>query len=99
MPPPPLVTVAKAQAQDVPVYLDEIGKSCVFESVTVTPKVGGRITERHFQDGADLSKGMLLFVIEPRPYQAQLDSQNTSLGHAEAWLELARTEFARHNEL
>src|SRR5207245_8402842 len=46
MPPPPLVSVAKAQAQDVPVYLDEIGKSYAFESVTVTPQVGGRITEK-----------------------------------------------------
>src|SRR6266480_4122605 len=68
MPPPPLVSVAKAQAQDVPVYLDEIGKSYAFESVTVTPQVGGRITERQFQDGADLTKGQLLFVIDPRPY-------------------------------
>src|SRR5437773_3175269 len=72
--PPPLVSVVKAQAQDVPVYLDEIGKSFAFESVTVTPQVGGRITQRQFQDGADLAKGQLLFVIDPRPYQAQLDS-------------------------
>ncbi len=99
MPPPPLVTVAKAQAQDVPVYLDEIGKSGAFESVTVTPQVGGRITERHFQDGADLSKGMLLFVIDPRPYQAQLDSAKASLAQAKAALELAKIQFARDQEL
>ncbi len=99
IPPPPLVTVAKAQAQDVPVYLDEIGKSGAFESVTVTPQVGGRITERHFQDGADLSKGMLLFVIDPRPYQAQLDSANASLAQAKAALELAKIQFARDQEL
>src|SRR5260370_906209 len=99
MPPRPLVTVANAQAQDVPVYLDEIGKSGAFESVTVTPQVGGRITERHFQDGADLSKGMLLFVIDPRPYQAQLDSANASLAQAKAALELAKIQFARDQEL
>jgi multidrug efflux pump subunit AcrA (membrane-fusion protein) len=82
--PPPLVSVAKAQAQDVPVYLDEIGKSYAFESVTVTPQVGGRITERQFQDGADLAKGQLLFVIDPRPYQAQLDSAKGALAQAKA---------------
>jgi membrane fusion protein, multidrug efflux system len=99
MPPPPLVTVAKAKAQDVPVYLDEIGKSGAFESVTVTPQVGGRITERHFQDGADLKKGELLFVIDPRPYQAQLDSAKASLAQAKAALELAKVQFARDQEL
>src|SRR5256884_8706057 len=99
LPPPPLVSVVKAQAQDVPVYLDEIGKSFAFESVTVTPQVGGRITERHFQDGADLTKGALLFVIDPRPYQAQLDSARASLAQAKAALALAKAQFARDEEL
>ena len=99
MPPPPLVTVARANAADVPLYLDEIGKSGAFESVTVTPQVGGRITERHFQDGADLTKGQLLFVIDPRPYQAQLDSAKASLAQAKAALELAKVQFARDEEL
>src|SRR6201988_1764492 len=97
--PPPLVSVAKAQAQDVPVYLDEIGKSYAFESVTVTPQVGGRITQRQFQDGADLAKGQLLFVIDPRPYQAQLDSAKGALAQAKAALQLAKVEFARSSEL
>src|SRR5439155_1502390 len=99
MPPPPLVSVAKAQAQDVPVYLDEIGKSYAFESVTVTPQVGGRITERQFQDGADLTKGQLLFVIDPGPNQARLDSAKVALAQAKAALELAKVEFARSSEL
>jgi multidrug efflux pump subunit AcrA (membrane-fusion protein) len=61
--PPPLVTVVKATAQDIPKYLDEIGRNAAFESVTVTPQLGGRIVERHFQDGENLKKGQLLFVI------------------------------------
>lgn len=99
MPPPPLVSVAKAQAQSVPVYLDEIGKSNAFESVTVTPQVGGRITERQFKDGADLAKGQLLFVIDPRPYQAQLDSAKGALAQAKANLELAKVQFSRSTAL
>ena len=65
--PAPVVTVAQATVQDVPNYLDEIGRNAAFESVTVTPQVGGRITERHFTDGENLAKGQLLFVIDPRP--------------------------------
>ena len=98
-PPPPLVTVATATAQDVPVYLDEIGKSYASESVTVTPQVAGRITERKFQDGAELTKGQLLFVIDPRPYQAQLDSSKASLAQSTAALALAKVEFARGQAL
>jgi membrane fusion protein, multidrug efflux system len=97
--PAPLVTVAPATAQDVPVYLDEIGKSGAFESVTVTPQVGGRIMERHFEDGAELKKGQILFVIDPRPYQAQLDSAQASLAQANAAMDLAKSQFERYSEL
>ena len=97
--PPTLVTVSAAVSRDVPVYLDEIGKNGAFESVTVTPQVAGRITERHFEDGANLQRAQLLFVIDPRPYQAQLDSAQANLAQAKAALELAKIQFARDEEL
>ncbi len=80
--PPPLVTVTKAMAQDVPRYLDEIGRNAAFESVTVTPQVSGRIVERRFRDGENLTKGQLLFVIDPRPYKAQEDAAKANLAQA-----------------
>jgi len=97
--PAPLVTVVKATAQDVPEYLDEIGRNAAFESVTVTPQVGGRIVERHFQDGENLKKGQLLFVVDPRPYKAQVDSAQASLAQAKAALDLAKIQFARDQEV
>src|ERR1700722_7135073 len=97
--PAPLVTVVKATAQDVPKYLDEIGRNAAFESVTVTPKVGGRIVERHFQDGENLKKGQLLFVVDPRPFKAQLDSAQASLAQAKAGLDLAKIQFPRDEEV
>jgi multidrug efflux system membrane fusion protein len=97
--PPPLVTVVQATAQDVPHYLDEIGRNVAFESVNVTPQVGGQITERHFQDGENLKKGQLIFVIDPRPYKAQLDSARANLAQTQAALELAKIQFARDQEL
>jgi membrane fusion protein, multidrug efflux system len=97
--PAPLVTLANATAQDVPQYLDEIGRNGAFESVTVTPQVGGRITERHFQDGENLRKGQILFVIDPRPYKAQLDSAQATLAQAKAALDLAKIQFARDQEV
>src|ERR1700688_9624 len=97
--PAPLVTVVKATEQDVPKYLDEIGGNAAFESVTVTPQVGGRIVERHFQDGENLRKGQLLFVIDPRPFKAQVDSAQASLAQAKAALELAKIQFTRDEEV
>lgn len=97
--PPPLVTVVQATAQDVPRYLDEIGRNIAFESVNVTPQVGGQVLERHFQDGENLRKGQLIFVIDPRPYKAQLDSAKANLAQAQAALELAKIQFARDQEL
>jgi multidrug efflux system membrane fusion protein len=95
----PLVTVVHAEARDVPLYLDEIGKTSAFESVTVSPQVSGRIVERTFQDGAELKKGQLLFAIDPRPFQAQVDSARATLDQQKAALELAVIQFARDQEI
>ncbi len=98
-PPPPLVNIVKARTQDVPRYLDEIGRNAALESVTVTPQVGGRIEERHFKDGDNLKKGQLLFVIDPRPYKAQLDAAQATLAQNKAALELAKIEFERDADI
>jgi len=100
-PPPfaPLVTVARATVHDVPVYLEEIGRSGAFESVTATPQISGRITERHFQDGAELKKGQLLFTIDPRPYQAQLDAAQAQLAQSKAALDLAKTQLKMYDSI
>ncbi len=97
--PLPLVTAVRASAQDVPRYLDEIGRNAAFEAVTVTPQVSGRIVERHFQDGENLRRGQLLFVIDPRPYKAQVDSAQAALAQARAALDLAKIQFVRDQEV
>jgi multidrug efflux system membrane fusion protein len=67
------VLVAQVVTKDVPLYLDEIGTCAAYETVQVQAQVSGQIIGRHFQDGADVKKGDLLFTIDPRPYQAALD--------------------------
>ncbi len=74
----PVVAIPAASG-DVPVYLDEIGKAVASQVVTVNPQVSGPILKRDFEDGADLKKGQLLFEIDPRPFQAQLDQANGQL--------------------
>jgi multidrug efflux system membrane fusion protein len=91
-PPPRPVAVAKVIAKDVPLYVDEIGTCASYESVQVQAQVSGQIVARNFKDGQDVKKGDLLFTIDPRPYQAVLDS-------AKADLMLADANLKRQEEL
>lgn len=97
--PPPLVNIAQSRSQDVPVYLDEIGKCVARESVTVIPQIAGLITERHFEDGAELKKGQLLFTIDPRPFQAQLESAQAQLAQSKAALDFANIQLKRYADV
>jgi multidrug efflux system membrane fusion protein len=72
-PPVRPVLVAKVISKDVPLYLDEIGTCAAYETVQVQAQISGKILARHFQDGADVKKGDLLFTIDPAPFQAALD--------------------------
>ena len=72
-PPVRPVLVAKVTTKDVPIYLDEIGTCAAYETVQVQAQVSGKILQRHFQDGAEVKKGDLLFTIDPAPFQAALD--------------------------
>ncbi len=97
--PPPPVSVTAAVAEDVPIYLDEIGQVAASEAVTMTPQVSGRIMERRVEDGADVKKGDLLFVIDPRPFQAQLDSAQAQVAQSKAALELAKSQLEMYTSV
>ena len=93
--PPAPVILATAITQNVPVYIDAVGKIIAREVVSIQPQVSGRITQIHFVDGADVKVGQLLFTVDPRPYQAQLNQAEANLAQAEATLSLAKINFAR----
>ena len=98
-PPTRSVTAARAEVRDVPLYLDEIGSTTAVESVNVQAQVAGQIKEVHFQDGSDVSKGDLLFTIDPRPYQAALDKATATLAQNYAKLDFQRGQMTRMDEL
>jgi multidrug efflux system membrane fusion protein len=94
--PPSPVTVVPAQSQDVPVYVDEIGKTSASELVNIQPQVTGQIVKRHFVDGADLKTGDPLFEIDPQMFQATVQQAEANLESAKAQVELAEAEFHRY---
>ncbi len=93
--PPAPVSVAVAVTQDVPVYIDAVGKIVAREVVSIQPQVSGRVTKIHFSDGSDVKAGQVLFTIDPRPYQAQLNQAEANVAQAQAALNLTKTNFAR----
>lgn len=97
--PPAPVSVVEAVSREVPVYLDNVGKTTEREVVSIQPQVSGPIIQIHFTDGADVKKGDLLFTIDPRPYKAQLDSAEATLAQNKAQLVLAKIEFKRYADL
>jgi multidrug efflux system membrane fusion protein len=93
------VLVAQVVTKDVPIYLDEIGTCAAYETVQVQAQVNGQIIARHFQDGADVKKGDLLFTIDPRSYQAALEQAQGQLGQAKSKLVLDQITLKRQQEL
>ena len=93
------VLVTKALNKDVPVQLYEFGRISSPELVDVKPQVAGRITEVHFADGQDVKKGDLLFVIDPRPYQADLEQAQAQLQSDSAQLDLNQNNLQRDEKI
>ena len=84
------VNVVTAVEKEVKEWDEFTGRIEAVESVEIRPRVSGYITEIHFKAGAIVKKGDLLFVIDPRPYQADFDRAAAELEQAQAQLKLAR---------
>lgn len=77
---------------DVDVYT---GRFEAVDTVDVRPRVSGYLDKVAFQDGATVRKGDLLFVIDPRPYQAAVTAAQGALERAQSQLKLSRQDFER----
>lgn len=98
-PPPPEVTVATPLVRDVLDWDEYVGRFEAIETVEVKPRVSGYLTAIHFRDGQFVRQGQLLFTIDSRSAQAQLDQARAQLARAQALLVNARTELARSRSL
>src|SRR5215469_7957659 len=98
-PPPPPVTIAKPIKKEIIEWDEFTGRTDAVESVDVRPRVSGYIDNITFKAGDRVNKGDLLFVIDPRPYQAALDQAQANLRQAQANQQLQETTFARQDRL
>jgi RND family efflux transporter MFP subunit len=97
--PAPQVSVAAALERDVTEWDEFTGRLEAVESVEVRPRVTGYIESVNFTEGSHVRKGDLLFVIDPRPYRADLAKAEAELARAIARSELAASDAARSEKL
>ncbi len=93
--PGPTVTVEKPLVQPVTDYLEVTGTVASAEEVEIRARVEGFLQSIHFVEGQDIEEGALLYVIDPREYQARLESAQAALETARASLALAEATLLR----
>src|ERR1035437_3601588 len=94
-PPSPKVTVSQPQLPTVTNWDEYPGHLDAVEMVEIRPRVAGYIDSIHFQEGTEVKAGDLLCVIDPRPYQAELEHVQAQRQQAETHLEWTRNDLKR----
>lgn len=97
--PPPEVTVAQVLVRPVNDANEFTGRLQAVDTIQLRPRVSGYVDSVHFTEGAAVKKGQLLFRIDPRPYQAEVDRLQANLSQARAELSLAEANAARGQKL
>jgi RND family efflux transporter MFP subunit len=95
VPPAPSVTVAQPVKRTVTDWDEFTGRFEAVEEVQVRPRVGGFVNSVEFQDGTIVHAGDLLYVIDPRPFEAVALQADGQLSDARAKVELAKRELDR----
>jgi multidrug efflux system membrane fusion protein len=98
-PPPPSVTVAEVIARPLHHWDELTGELQAVNTVEVRPRVSGFIDSVEFIEGARVRKGQLLFQIDPRPFQIEIERLDAELKRAHSKLEVAAAGHARAERL
>ncbi len=93
------VEVGTVEKQQIPLVLGIIGRTQAVNTVAIRPRVDGHIVARSFVEGADVSKGDVLFTLDQRPYKAEIEKLEGDVKASEAALKFAKLELARFQPL
>jgi RND family efflux transporter MFP subunit len=96
---PPPVTVAKPLVKDIIERTDFIGRFEAINQVDIRARVSGYLDKVHFQDGAFVKAGDLLFTIDPRPYKNALEQAQAAVTSSQVGLEFAQSDLGRAEQL
>jgi len=97
--PPTPVTVSAAVQRDIPITVSAVGNVMPYNNVQVKSMVTAQIEKVHFQQGAFVKKGQILFSLDPRTFEATLAQAKGQLAKDEAAAENARSQATRYAAL
>ena len=97
--PAPSVSVAEVLARPLRDFEEFTGRLEPVTTVSIQPRVGGFIESAQFTEGAHVKKGQLLFRIDPRPFQAEVNRLAAQLQRAHSQAGLAATNHERGKQL
>ena len=98
-PPPPQVDVAQVVSRQVTEFDEFTGRFEAIQRVEIRPRVSGYISSVNFTEGREVKKGDVLFVIDPRPYEATFKHAKAQLDQAHSQATLAKSERERATKL
>jgi multidrug efflux system membrane fusion protein len=93
------VTVAEVIHQPLREWQEFTGRLQAVNTVEIRPRVNGYIDRVSFEDGTRVKKGQLLFQIDPRPFQAEVDRLVAERSRSVSDFELAKANHARAERL
>jgi RND family efflux transporter MFP subunit len=93
------VRVSRPLISEGPDHVDFTGRTEAAASVRIRARVTGYLDKVRFKDGAEVKQGEVLFEIDPRPYQAELDKAQAEVALSEADLKLAEAKYKRTKAL
>lgn len=98
-PSPPTVSVSEALQREIVEWDEFTGHIAATEKVEIRARVSGFLDRVNFKDGAIVKQGDVLFVLDPRPFQAEVNRLQGELVRAQTRLELARNDARRAQRL
>jgi membrane fusion protein (multidrug efflux system) len=93
--PPPAVSVIKIEPRDVPVTFEYVAQTQSSQQVEIRARVSGFLDKRTYTEGAIVKEGQVLFLMDKKPFQAQLDAMQGALAQQQARLQTAQANLAR----
>jgi membrane fusion protein (multidrug efflux system) len=97
--PVPQINVVTVIQKDVPIYREFVGEIFGEKDIPIRARVEGLVEGIHFNEGTKVSKGQLLYTIDPKPQEARVNAQDSRVAEAETMLAKAKSDLDRYKPL
>lgn len=94
-PPPPEINVVEVQKQDVDIIVEYVGQTYGAFDISIRARVEGFLEGMHFREGSRVTKGQLLYTIDPQPYEAKVAEAKSNVAEAHTKLVKAESDLNR----